>query len=238
MRAPMMSIHTVAAGGGSMLRIRRRAVSRRPGFGGRRSRSRRATARGGPLTVTDANVMLGKIQPAHFPHVFGPGRRGSRSTPTIVAGKFAALAAEIGGGHRARAQDPRRSPKGSCEIAVANMANAIKKISVQRGYDVTEYVAVQCFGGAGGQHACLVADALGMTSVFIHPLAGVLSAYGMGLADVTRACGSRRWRRRSARPSCRSSTRLADGLLRAGASRTAEAGRRSRRGHGRAPRCT
>src|SRR4029077_6431470 len=137
--------------------------------------------RGGPLTVTDCNVMVGKIDPELFPKVFGP----SGDLPldaAVVREKFAALAAEIATatGH---ARTPEEIAAGFLEIAVANMANAIKHISVERGYDVTEYTLC-CFGGAGGQHACLVADALGMTRVLLHPFAGVLSAYGMGLADV------------------------------------------------------
>jgi 5-oxoprolinase (ATP-hydrolysing) len=180
MRAPMMSIHTVAAGGGSILhfdgaryRVGPDSAAANPGPACYR--------RGGPLAVTDANVMLGKIQPGFFPAVFGPG--GSLPLDAeIVRGKFEALAQEI-----RRATGDRRTPEqvaeGFVAIAVGNMANAIKRISVQRGYDVTEYT-LATFGGAGGQHACLVADALGMTRVFIHPLAGVLSAYGMGLADI------------------------------------------------------
>jgi len=179
MRAPMMSIHTVAAGGGSVL-----------SFDGSRFRAGPQSAganpgpacyrRGGPLAVTDANVMVGKIQPAHFPKVFGP-KADEALDRDVVAAKFTALAAEI-----ERATGVERSAEavaeGFIDIAVGAMANAIKKISVARGYDVTRY-ALQCFGGAGGQHACRVADALGMTRVFAHPLAGVLSAYGMGLAD-------------------------------------------------------
>ena len=177
MRAPMLSIHTVAAGGGSLLhfdggryRVGPDSAGANPGPA--------AYRRGGPLTVTDANVMLGRIQPDHFPHVFGPS--GDQPLDAeVVAEKFAALAEEIGDGRR-----PEEVAAGFLEIAVTNMANAIKKISVQRGYDVTEY-ALATFGGAGGQHACAVADALGMKQVLIHPLAGVLSAYGMGLADIT-----------------------------------------------------
>src|SRR5687768_14049110 len=180
MRAPMMSIHTIAAGGGSILffdgqrqRVGPDSAGANPGPACYR--------RGGPLTVTDCNVMLGKIQPAHFPRVFGP--RGDEPLDReIVREKFAALAGEI-----ARAtgqpQAPEAVAEGYVRIAVANMANAIKFISVQRGHDVTEYT-LACFGGAGGQHACLVADELGMKRVYIHPLAGVLSAYGMGLAQV------------------------------------------------------
>lgn len=173
MRAPMMSIHTVAAGGGSIL-----------GFDGARFRVGPESAganpgpasyrRGGPLAVTDANVMVGKIQPAHFPRVFGHGANEALDGDAVVQ-KFADLSQQTG-----RAGED--VAHGFIQIAVQQMANAIKKISVARGYDVTRYT-LQCFGGAGGQHACLVADALGMTRVFVHPLAGVLSAYGMGLAD-------------------------------------------------------
>src|SRR6202035_1562493 len=135
----------------------------------------------GPLTVTDANVLLGRVQPDHFPRVFGV----SGDRPLDVGEtrrRFAELAAKITVATGDR-RDPEQVAAGFLEIAVANMANAIKKISVQRGYDVTRYV-LSTFGGAGGQHACAVADALGMTSVLIHPLAGVLAAYGIGLADV------------------------------------------------------
>ncbi|AMO24492.1 hydantoinase B/oxoprolinase family protein [Ramlibacter tataouinensis] len=173
MRAPMMSIHTVAAGGGSIL-----------GFDGSRFRVGPESAganpgpasyrRQGPLAVTDANVMVGKIQPRYFPRVFGPKADEALSSD-IVQSKFGELAARTGRSAEAVAE-------GFINIAVQQMANAIKKISVARGYDVTRYT-LQCFGGAGGQHACLVADALGMSRVFVHPLAGVLSAYGMGLAD-------------------------------------------------------
>src|SRR5262249_57465476 len=137
---------------------------------------------GGGVTVPGANIMVGRIQGSHFPAGFGPG--GDQPLDTaVVAAKFAALAAEIGAatGQRPR---PEEVAAGFLAIAVANMANAIKKISVQRGYDVTRYV-LATFGGAGGQHACAVADALAIGTVLIHPLAGVLSAYGMGLADVT-----------------------------------------------------
>src|SRR5690606_37955364 len=136
--------------------------------------------RGGPLTVTDANVMLGRIQPGFFPSVFGPDGRQPLDRDAVVAG-FTRLADEI-----AQATGTRLTPEaiaqGFIDIAIGNMANAIKKISVQRGYDVTRYTLVT-FGGAGGQHACGVADALGMPTVLAHPLAGVLSAYGMGLAE-------------------------------------------------------
>ncbi len=180
LRAPMMHINTVAAGGGSIC-----------SFDGARYRVGPASAgavpgpacyrRGGPLTVTDCNLMLGKIAPEFFPHVFGP--KGDEPLDrAVVEKKFAELAAEI-----QRATGDKRSPcevaEGFIHIAVENMANAIKQISIERGYDVTEYTLC-CFGGAGGQHACLIADTLGMKRVYIHPLAGVLSAYGMGLADL------------------------------------------------------
>src|SRR4029077_16760917 len=136
---------------------------------------------GGPLTVTDCNVMVGKLDPALFPKVFGPDGR-QPLDGDVVSAKFSELAAEVAAGTGAM-RSPEEVAEGFLRIAVENMANAIKHISVQRGYDVTEYTLC-CFGGAAGQHACLVADALGMTRAFIHPLAGVLSAYGMGLADV------------------------------------------------------
>jgi len=179
MRAPMMSIHTVAAGGGSILhfdgsryRVGPDSAGANPGPASYR--------RNGPLTVTDANVMLGRIQPKFFPPVFGPDGSMPLDEAAVRAG-FSALAEEI----RRATGDTRSAEQvaeGFLEIAIGNMAEAIKKISVQRGHDVTEYTLC-CFGGAAGQHACQVADALGMTRVFIHPLAGVLSAYGMGLAD-------------------------------------------------------
>jgi 5-oxoprolinase (ATP-hydrolysing) len=179
MRAPMMSIHTVAAGGGSILqfdgarlRVGPESAGANPGPASYR--------RGGPLAVTDANVMLGKIQPAHFPKVFGPQADAALDREAVVA-KFEAMAAEVRA-KTGRDASAESLAEGFLQIAVQNMANAIKRISVARGYDVTQYT-LQCFGGAGGQHACLVADALGMGRVFVHPLAGVLSAYGMGLAD-------------------------------------------------------
>jgi 5-oxoprolinase (ATP-hydrolysing) len=175
MRAPMMSIHTVAAGGGSILafdgsrfRVGPQSAGANPGPASYR--------RGGPLAVTDANVMLGKVQPRYFPTVFG-AQANEALDADVVREKFAVLAVQTG-------RAPEEVAEGFIAIAVQQMANAIKKISVARGYDVTRYT-LQCFGGAGGQHACLVADALGMTQVFVHPLAGVLSAYGMGLADQT-----------------------------------------------------
>ena len=176
MRAPMMSIHTVAAGGGSILSYRDGRMQVGP-ESARANPGPAAYRRGGPLTVTDCNVLLGKLQPDLFPPVFGPNADQPLDVDTVRA-KFEVLASEIGG-----EMSVEELAEGFLRIAVENMANAIKKISVQRGYDVTKYT-MNCFGGAGGQHACLVADALGMESVFIHPFAGVLSAFGMGLADV------------------------------------------------------
>jgi 5-oxoprolinase (ATP-hydrolysing) len=181
LRAPLMQIHTVAAGGGSIcqfdgvrLRVGPESAGADPGPASYR--------RGGPLTVTDCNVLLGRIQPEFFPAVFGLAGD-SPLDAGVVAEQFRVLAAAI---ERATGvpQTPHGVAAGCIRIAVENMANAIKKISVQRGHDVTEYT-LSCFGGAAGQHACLVADALGMQTVFMHPLAGVLSAYGIGLADVT-----------------------------------------------------
>lgn len=179
MRAPMLSIHTVAAGGGSILRFDGRRFRVGPDSAGA-DPGPASYRRGGPLTVTDCNLLLGKLQPAHFPKVFGPGADQPLDRE-IVARRFAELADDI---HRAtgRRHSPEQVAEGFIEIAVGNMANAIKRISVQRGHDVAGYVLVT-FGGAGGQHACGVADALGIDRVFAHPLAGVLSAYGMGLAQ-------------------------------------------------------
>ena len=182
MRAPMMHIHTVAAGGGSVLhfdgwryRVGPDSAGANPGPACYR--------RGGPLTVTDCNVMLGKIQPKYFPQVFGP-KADEPLDHAVVVRQFAFLADEIASVTKEKDVKPEDVAEGFLRIAVENMANAIKKISVQRGYDVTQYT-LNCFGGAGGQHACLVADALGMERIFLHPFAGVLSAYGMGLADLT-----------------------------------------------------
>ena len=183
MRAPMMLINTVAAGGGSILnfdgarmRVGPQSAGADPGPACYR--------RGGPLTVTDCNVLLGKIQPRFFPRVFGRG--GDQPLDDqVVRDRLAALARDIAEAYGKTDEPPAPEDvaEGFLRVAVENMANAIKQISVQRGYDVTEYT-LNCFGGAGGQHACLVADALGISRVFIHPFAGVLSAYGMGLADV------------------------------------------------------
>lgn len=180
LQSPMLRIHTVAAGGGSICffdggryRVGPDSAGANPGPA--------AYRRGGPLTVTDCNVMLGKLQPDFFPAVFGE-TADQKLDQGIVQQKFAALADDI-----QKATGDTRSPEevaeGFIKIAVLNMAAAMKKISVQRGYDVTKGYVLNCFGGAGGQHACLVADALGVESILIHPFAGVLSAYGMGLAD-------------------------------------------------------
>ena len=176
MRSPMMAIHTVAAGGGSILyfdgaryRVGPESAGANPGPA--------AYSKGGALTVTDCNVMVGKLQPQFFPQVFGVNGDLPLNTE-VVERKFRELVAEIGDN-----RTPEQVAAGFLAIAVEKMASAIKKISLQRGYDVSEYTLC-CFGGAGGQHACLIADALGMKQVFIHPYAGVLSAYGMGLADV------------------------------------------------------
>jgi 5-oxoprolinase (ATP-hydrolysing) len=180
MRAPMMQIHTVAAGGGSILhfdgaryRVGPESAGADPGPACYR--------RGGPLTVTDCNVMLGRIVPDFFPRVFGPAGDAPLDA-AVVRQRFAALADKIGTA-AGDTPKPEAVAHGFRMIAIQNMANAIKKISTQRGYDVTDYTLC-CFGGAGGQHACDIADTLGMTRIFLHPLAGVLSAYGMGLADV------------------------------------------------------
>jgi 5-oxoprolinase (ATP-hydrolysing) len=181
MRAPMMSIHTVAAGGGSILHFDGARLRVGPDSAGANP-GPACYRRGGPLAVTDANVMLGRVQPEYFPRVFGPRANEPLDRDAVVRG-FTALAERI-----EQATGTRKSPEqvaaGFIDIAVGNMAEAIKRISVQRGHDVTRYT-LTVFGGAGGQHACAVADALAMTTIFAHPLAGVLSAYGMGLADQT-----------------------------------------------------
>ena len=176
MRAPMMQIHTIAAGGGSMLtydgarfRVGPESAGANPGP--------RCYRRNGPLAVTDANLMVGKLLPHRFPRIFGPSQDQPLDADAVRAA-FEELAEQLGDGRSAE-----QVAEGFLRIAGDNMANAIKKISTQRGYDVTRY-ALNCFGGAGGQHACHVADALGIETVLLHPLAGVLSAYGMGLADI------------------------------------------------------
>ncbi|WP_204150285.1 hydantoinase B/oxoprolinase family protein [Leptolyngbya sp. CCY15150] len=180
LRAPMLSIHTVAAGGGSILsfdgaryRVGPDSAGAQPGPAG--------YGQGGPLTVTDCNIMLGKLQPDFFPQVFGPNGNLplDREGVQQAFAEQAVLIEEQTGDRRT----PEQVAAGYLAIAIDKMANAIKKISVQRGYDVTDYTLC-CFGGAGGQHACLIAEALGMTQIFLHPYAGVLSAYGIGQADV------------------------------------------------------
>jgi 5-oxoprolinase (ATP-hydrolysing) len=175
MRAPMMLIHTVAAGGGSILHFDGTRFRVGPDSAGANP-GPKCYRRGGPLAVTDANVMTGKLLPEYFPKIFGP-QQDQPIDADDVRHAFNNLAQKVGG------KSPEEIADGFIKIAVENMANAIKKISVQRGYDVTRY-ALNCFGGAGGQHACLVADALGMTKVLIHPFSSLLSAYGMGLADI------------------------------------------------------
>ncbi|MEW9520228.1 hydantoinase B/oxoprolinase family protein [Streptomyces tubercidicus] len=181
MRAPMMNIHTVASGGGSVLHFDGRRYRVGPDSAGA-DPGPACYRRGGPLTVTDANVMLGRIQPAHFPAVFGPD-----GDQPLDAGAVRTRFAELAARAAAEAGDdrgPEEVAAGFLDIAVLNMANAVKKISVQRGRDITRY-ALTSFGGAGGQHACAVADALGIDTVLVPPLAGVLSAYGIGVADAT-----------------------------------------------------
>ena len=176
MRAPMMLIHTVAAGGGSVLHFDGARFRVGPDSAGANP-GPTCYRRGGPLALTDANVMVGKLIPDFFPKIFG-AQQDLPFDAEAVRAAFAKLAREIGDGRTGE-----EVADGFIKIAVENMANAIKKISVQRGYDVTRY-ALNCFGGAGGQHACLVADSLGMTKVLIHPFSSLLSAYGMGLADI------------------------------------------------------
>ncbi|HEY2033924.1 MAG TPA: hydantoinase B/oxoprolinase family protein [Rhizomicrobium sp.] len=174
LRAPMMAIHTVAAGGGSILHYDGARFRVGPDSAGA-DPGPACYRRGGPLTVTDANVMVGKLSGEFFPHIFGPGAN-EPLDEAVVREKFAALAQQTG-------QSAEEVADGFIRIAVENMANAIRRISVAKGYDARDY-ALNCFGGAGGQHACLVADALGMTRIFIHPFSGVLSAYGMKLANL------------------------------------------------------
>ena len=175
MRAPMMLIHTVAAGGGSILHFDGARFRVGPDSAGANP-GPKCYRRNGPLAVTDANVMVGKLISDFFPKIFGPSQSLSLDAHAVRMA-FTDLAQQVGG------RMPEDVADGFIKIAVENMANAIKKISVQRGYDITRY-ALNCFGGAGGQHACLVADALGMTRVLIHPFSSLLSAYGMGLADI------------------------------------------------------
>lgn len=179
MRAPMLSIHTVAAGGGSVLHFDGARYRVGPDSAGA-DPGPACYRRGGPLTVTDCNVLLGRVQPDFFPAIFGPQADQTLDRDAVVR-RFNQLAQQISKAS-GKAVSAEQAAAGFIQVAVGNMANAIKKISVQRGHDVTRHV-LATFGGAGGQHACGVADVLGMKTVFIHPLAGVLSAYGMGLAD-------------------------------------------------------
>ncbi len=176
MRAPMMNIHTVAAGGGSLLsfdgsrfRVGPESAGANPGPACYR--------RGGGLAVTDANVMLGKLNAKYFPSIFGENQDQPLDVP-VVQQKFNEMAHDIGDG-----RSGADVAEGFLKIAIENMSEAIKKISVERGYDVSDY-ALTSFGGAGGQHACLVADSLSMNKIFLHTHSGILSAYGMGLADI------------------------------------------------------
>jgi 5-oxoprolinase (ATP-hydrolysing) len=179
LRVPMMAIHTVAAGGGSVLGFSGGRLTAGPGSAGAHP-GPLCYRHGGPLTVTDANLLLGKIQPAHFPAIFGPAGREPLDAAAVRLA-FDALAEEVSTA-TGRPSPPLALAEGFVRIAVAHMAGAIREITLRRGHDASSFT-LACFGGAGGQHACLVADALGMTRIFIHPLAGVLSAYGMGLAD-------------------------------------------------------
>jgi 5-oxoprolinase (ATP-hydrolysing) len=172
--APMMHIHTVAAGGGSILHFDQKRFRVGPDSAGANP-GPAAYRNNGPLTITDCNVMLGKLQPHYFPALFGE-QANQPLDKNHVEEKFIELAQQS-------SQSIEHIAQGFLSIAVENMANAIKKISVQRGYDVSNYTLC-CFGGAGGQHACLVADALGIRQIFLHQYSGVLSAYGMGLADI------------------------------------------------------
>jgi 5-oxoprolinase (ATP-hydrolysing) len=175
-RAPMMQIHTIAAGGGSICRFDGMRFRVGPESAGARPGPACYRA-GGPLTVTDCNLFLRRIDPAKFPAVFGPNGN-QPLDPEASRARLQEVADALGG-----AKSLEDIAEGFLHIAVDNMAAAIRKISIARGHDVTRYT-LACFGGAGGQHACRVADALGMERILVHPLAGVLSAYGIGLADV------------------------------------------------------
>ncbi|WP_292487140.1 hydantoinase B/oxoprolinase family protein [Methanohalobium sp.] len=179
LRSPMMQIHTIAAGGGSILHFDGERFKVGPDSAGS-DPGPACYRRGGPLTVTDCNLMLNKINPEYFPHVFGPDANLPLDNQ-LVFEKFDELADKIMS-YTGKNHTHEEVAEGFLDVAVENMANAIKKITIQRGYDIKEY-ALCCFGGAGGQHACKVADKLGINKIFIHPYAGVLSAYGIGLAD-------------------------------------------------------
>lgn len=179
MRAPMMAIHTVAAGGGSVIHFDGSRLRVGPASAGARP-GPACYGMGGPLTVTDANVLLGRVQPGWFPQVFGPGGDAPLDVAVVREG-FRRLAGEMAAA-TGQPMTPEQVAEGALQVAVQGMAHAIQRVSVARGHDLSGYT-LQCFGGAGGQHACAVAESLGMSRVFIHPLAGLLSAYGMGLAD-------------------------------------------------------
>ncbi|HUW80818.1 MAG TPA: hydantoinase B/oxoprolinase family protein [Acidocella sp.] len=182
LRAPMLAINTVAAGGGSILSFDGARLRAGPESAGANP-GPAAYRKGGPLTITDANLLLGKILPQHFPNIFGPDGNQPLDAVT-VAEKFTALAERVSAATGTQ-KTPETLAEGFIQIAVANMAHAIRQITVQKGLNPADFV-LTCFGGAGGQHAALVADELGMDTIFIHPLAGVLSAYGIGLADFSR----------------------------------------------------
>ena len=179
LRAPMMAIHTIAAGGGSILHLDQGRLRAGPDSAGA-APGPACYRNGGPLTITDANVILGKIQPDFFPAIFGPGGD-EKLDRDLVVRRFADLASQIAD-ETGQTMTPHEVAEGFVRVAVANTANAIKQVSIRKGHDAAAF-ALQCFGGAGGQHACLVADSVGMDTIFVHRLAGVLSAYGMGLAD-------------------------------------------------------
>ena len=212
-RSPMMRINTVAAGGGSILSFKDGRFQVGPESAGA-DPGPACYRRGGPLTVTDCNVLLGKLQPEHFPKVFGPSADEPLDAETVrrMFEELAARTAEQAGG---AAASPEETAEGFLRIAVENMARAIKKISIEQGCDVTRYT-LNCFGGAGGQHACLVADALGISKVFLHPFAGVLSAYGMGLAEV-RSLAQRQFNKPLTAENCRAAAEAAGEMAAKGA---------------------
>ena len=219
-RSPMMRINTVAAGGGSILSFKDGRFQVGPESAGA-DPGPACYRRGGPLTVTDCNVLLGKLQPDQFPKVFGPSANEPLDAETVrrMFNELAARIAEQAGGTASSAEE---TAEGFLRIAVENMARAIKKISIEQGYDVTRYT-LNCFGGAGGQHACLVADALGISKVFLHPFAGVLSAYGMGLAEV-RSLAQRQFNKPLAAENCRAAAEAAEEMAAKGAKDVAAQG--------------
>jgi 5-oxoprolinase (ATP-hydrolysing) len=181
LQTPMLAIHTVASGGGSILRFANLRLLVGPDSAGANP-GPACYRQGGPLTVTDANVLLGKIHPRHFPALFG-ATRDAALDDAVVAEKFSELAALVEQ-ETGMPQTQAALAEGFIRIAVANMANAIRHVSLRQGQDPQDFV-LNCFGGAAGQHACLLAEELGMRCVLVHPLAGLLSAYGMALADRT-----------------------------------------------------